>query len=618
MRPESFTELGAMLDENGRCHFCVWAPHADQVTLHVLEPQMTTVKLVRDHTGYHRTSVADVAPGTLYHYQLDDGPTRPDPASRSQPRGVHGPSQVISSDFIWSDRNWSGIPLEDYIFYEIHVGTFTPEGTFEAVIPHLDRLKQLGITALEIMPVAEFPGARGWGYDGVCLYAPRHVYGGPEGLKQLVDACHQRGLAVVLDVVYNHLGPEGNYLADFGPYFTQRYHTPWGMGMNLDGPYSDPVRHYFIENALYWITEFHIDALRLDATHALLDFSAYTFLEELVEAVHQQAVRLSRQVFLIAENDRSDDRLLRSSEQGGYGLDAQWSDELHHVLHTLLTGESFGYYSDFGQFTQLTTALQRGFVYAGEYSPFRQRRHGSFRTDLPGKRFVVCLQNHDQIGNRMYGDRLSHLVTFDELKLGAAIVLLSPFLPLLFMGEEYAETAPFPYFTSFEDAELGKAVSEGRKNEFKDHGWDNEAPDPQAAETFLIAKLTPDLWRKGHHRVLHDFYTELIRLRKTLSPLRHLDKDHLNVVGYDREQVVFMHRWHEDQQVVSVFNFNDHMVSLSLPVPRGQWRTVLHSADPRWQDSSADKPSEPTPDWDETSRAELTLKPKSVVVLVKI
>jgi maltooligosyltrehalose trehalohydrolase len=323
-------------------------------------------------------------------------------------------------------------------------------------------------------------------------------------------------------------------------------------------------------------------------------------------------------VFLIAENDRSDDRLLRPAELGGYGIDAQWSDELHHVLHTLLTQEEFGYYADYGLFPELTSALKHGFVYSGEYSPFRQRRHGTFRADLPAKRFVVCSQNHDQVGNRMNGDRLSSLVSFDELKLAAGVVLLSPYLPLLFMGEEYGETAPFLYFTSFEDPELGKAVSEGRKNEFKEHQWEGEAPDPQDKKTFQCAHLNHDLRREGHHRVLYDFYTELIRLRKTLPALRHLDKDRLNVVGYDREQVLFMHRWSEDSAVISVFNFNDQPVTLALPLPQGKWQVVLHSADARWQSNPVEARDELTLDWDETSSAELRLAPNALVVLVKI
>ncbi|MBZ0305893.1 MAG: malto-oligosyltrehalose trehalohydrolase, partial [Anaerolineae bacterium] len=426
---------GAIFTQDGSCQFCVWAPAAKNVTVHLLSPQEKLIPMQPAANGYHTALVDGIEPGTRYQYQFN-GLERPDPASHFQPEGVHGASQVVNHQFGWTDSAWFGIPLEDYIFYELHVGTFTPEGTFDAVIPHLPSLKSLGVTAIEIMPIAQFPGTRNWGYDGVYIYAPQNSYGGVDGFKRLVDACHQHGLAVVLDVVYNHFGPEGNYLNDFGPYFTDKYQTPWGTALNFDGAHSDDVRRFFIENALYWITEFHVDALRLDATHAMLDFSAAPFLEVLTAAVHAHASVLNRRVYLIAENDRSDNRLLLPPEVGGAGLDAQWSDDLHHALHTLLTGENAGYYADFGQFRQLVQALQQGFVYGGQYSVFRQRRHGTFSPDLPAHRFVVCTQNHDQVGNRMNGERLSHLVSPEDLKLAAGIVLLSPYLPLIFMGEE--------------------------------------------------------------------------------------------------------------------------------------------------------------------------------------
>jgi maltooligosyltrehalose trehalohydrolase len=524
---------------------------------------------------------------------------------------------VVASEFAWTDDRWIGIPLESYIFYELHVGTFTTEGTFDAIIPQLEALKSLGVTAIEIMPIGQFPGDRNWGYDGVNIYAVQNSYGGVVGLKRLVNACHEYGLAVVLDVVYNHLGPEGNYLNDFGPYFTDRYHTPWGSALNFDGERSDHVRRYFIENALYWITEFHVDALRLDATHAMLDFSADTFLEVLVSTVQDEARVLNRHVYLIAENDRSDDRLLRPRELGGYGLDAQWSDELHHVLHTLLTGENVGYYEDFGQFPQLVGALKRGFVYAGEYSPFRARHHGTFRNDLPAERFVVCTQNHDQVGNRMKGDRLAQLVSFESLKLAAGIVLLSPYLPLLFMGEEFASPSPFLFFSSFEDPELATAVSKGRKEEFKGHNWGDDVPDPQDETTFQQSKLDLSLRDQGHHRVLLDFYTELIHLRKTLPALSNLDKDRLEVIGYERERVVLMHRWQGDSDVIAVFNFAPQAVSLTLPVPQGEWECLLHSADPHWQGDDQNQTSPEIPTWDREAPAQLTLPASSFILLAK-
>jgi maltooligosyltrehalose trehalohydrolase len=598
-------ELGAILDADKRCHFCLWSPEQDTVKLHLLAPENRFVSMQRDCDGYHRVSVENVEVGTRYQYQLVNG-ERPDPASRFQSEGVQGPSQVVSRMFEWTDHDWYGISLTDYIFYELHVGTFTPEGTFDAVIPHLDMLKTLGISALEVMPIAQFPGERDWGYDGVDLFAVQNSYGGPDGFKRLVDACHQRGLAVVLDVVYNHVGAEGNYLAEFGPYFSEQYKAAWGQPFNFDGPYSDHVRRFFIENALYWISEFHVDALRLDATHALFDFAAYTFLEELAAAVHQQAEVLRRRVYVIAENDRSDDYLLRSAELGGYGLDAQWSDDLHHVLHTLLTGENFGYYEDFGDFPQLVRALRNGFVYAGQYSPFRKRRHGTFGADLPAERFVVCSQNHDQVGNRMNGERLSALVSLDELKLAAAVVLLSPYLPLLFMGEEYSETAPFLFFTSFDDPELQKAVGEGRRKEFEAYNWQGEPPNPQDEATFTRSKLDHTLRGRGQHKALQDLYTELIRLRKTIPALKCLAKEQQEVIGYERERVVFAHRWDEDSHVVMIYSFNEQSVTLTLPFPLGRWTPILQSSE-----------SAQVPDWDKESIAELTLPPFAFAVFVK-
>ena len=450
--------LGAIYLGDGRCSFRVWAPRAQQVEVRIVAPGQRIIPLRRDERGYHEVVAESVDPGTRYFYRLDGESERPDPASRFQPEGVHGPSQVVDSRFSWGDAGWFGLPLRDYIIYELHVGTFTGEGTFAAVVTHLEQLKELGITVLELMPVAQFPGSRNWGYDGTYPFAVQNSYGGPDGLKHLVSACHQRGLAVVLDVVYNHLGPEGNYLGDFAPYFTDRYRTPWGPAVNFDGAHSDEVRRFFIENALSWVTEFHVDGLRIDAVHAILDFSAKPFLQELAEAVHAQAERLNRRIYLIPESDLNDTRLIRAPEVGGFGLDAQWNDDFHHALHTLLTGERTGYYEDFGEIRHLVKGFREGFVYSGEYSPYRRRRHGNSSRSLPAHRFVVFAQNHDQVGNRLRGDRLSHLVSLEALKLAAGVILLSPFIPLLFMGEEYGEIAPFEYFVSHSDPGLIEAV----------------------------------------------------------------------------------------------------------------------------------------------------------------
>ncbi len=578
----SAISLGATYLGNGQCRFIVWAPLAQKVEVHLMVPEDQFLPLERDGRGYHQAVVEGVEPGSLYLYRLDGEKERPDPASRFQPQGVHGPSQVGDSCFPWEDGCWSGLPLQDYIIYELHVGTFTPEGTFDAVIPLLDEVKGLGITAVEFMPVAQFPGSRNWGYDGVYPFAVHNSYGGPEGLKRLVNACHQRGLAVVLDVVYNHIGPEGNYLGDFGPYFTERYRTLWGAALNFDGPDSDEVRRFFIENALHWITEFHIDALRLDAVHAILDYSPQPFLEELSTTVHEQASQLNRQVYLIPESAANDARLIRSRELGGYGLDAQWNDDCHHCLHVLLTGEGTGYYQDFGSIQQLVKAFEEGFVYSGEYSPYRRRRHGISSRHIPAHRFVVFAQNHDQVGNRMLGERLSQLISFEGLKLAAGVFLLSPFIPLLFMGEEYGETAPFQYFISHSDPVLVEAVRQGRREEFAAFKWQGEPPDPQDEATFLRAKLSHHLRQEGHHRVLLEFYKELIRLRKDIPSLVYLSKDALEVLGYENSKVLYLRRWRNGSEAMSVFHFGDAPVPIALPVPVGRWHKLLDSAEERW------------------------------------
>jgi maltooligosyltrehalose trehalohydrolase len=605
--------LGASFLGNSRTRFVVWAPLARKVEVHLLVPRERVGPMESGERGYHHATVGDIEPGSLYMYRLDEGRERPDPASRFQPQGVHGPSQVVGPHLEWEDAGWTGLELQEYTIYELHVGAFTPEGTFNAVIPHLDELKDLGITAIELMPVAQFPDARNWGYDGVYPFAVQDSYGGPEGLKRLVNACHKLGLAVVLDVVYNHLGPAGNYLTEFGPYFTDSYNTPWGAALNFDGPHSDEVRRFFIENALYWVTEFHIDALRLDAVHAIIDRSALPFLEELAEAVHQQAERLKRRVHVIAESNLNDARLIRSRELGGYGLDAQWNEDFHHSLHTLLTGERTGYYQDFGEFGQLVKAFREGFVYSGQYSPYRRHRQGSSSRDVPAHKLVVFAQNHDQVGNRMLGERLSQLVPFEGLKLTAGVVLLSPFIPLLFMGEEYGETAPFQYFVSHSDPALIEAVRRGRREEFKAFAWQGEPPDPQDEGTFLRAKLNRGLRGKGHHGVLFEFYKELFRLRKTIEALASLSKEQMEVLGYEEDQVLFLRRWSGNSEVFAVFSFADAEATMVVSIPDGRWRKLLDSADERWQGKGTSIPDM----LHSEQEAALTLGPMSLALFVR-
>lgn len=452
----------------------MWAPSPERIELHIVSPQDQIIPLTRDDSGTCTVEVEGIGPGARYFYRIN-GADRPDPASRYQHDGVHGPSQVVDVAAEPAD-GWGGLPLPEYVLYELHVGTFTPAGTLDAIIPELKRLKELGITAVEVMPVAEFPGPRNWGYDGVLPYAVHHCYGGPAALRRLARACHDHGMALVLDVVYNHLGPEGNYLREFGPYFTPQYRTPWGDAINFDGAQSDAVRRYFIENALYWI-DCGVDALRLDAFHAIFDRSAYPFLRELADAVHEHARSLGRTVHLIAESDLNDSRLVLPAERNGFGMDAQWSDDFHHCLHTLLTGERGGYYQDFGGLEQMAETMQHGWYYAGQYAPSRRRRHGNSADEVRASQLVVFAQNHDQTGNRALGERLIGLAGVDAAKLAATAVILSPFIPMLFMGEEYGEMAPFLYFVSHSQQDLIEAVRAGRRREFPELVARGDFPD---------------------------------------------------------------------------------------------------------------------------------------------
>ena len=574
--------LGATYLGHSRCQFVVWAPFAKTVEVHVVAPEDRLVRLEPDARGYYRGVVAKIQPGARYVFRLNGADERPDPASRFQPDGVHQASAVVEQGFPWEDQSWFGLPLQRFVIYELHVGTYTVEGTFDAIVDRLADLRALGVTAIELMPVAQFPGARNWGYDGVYPFAVQNSYGGPLGLKRLVNAAHRHGLAVVLDVVYNHLGPEGNYLGSFAPYFTDRYRTPWGLAINVDGPGSDEVRRYFIENAEAWLDEFHVDALRLDAVEAIRDSSATPFLEQLAVAVANLALRVNRRLYLIAESDLNDARIIRPRTIGGMGLDAQWNDDFHHALHALLTDERDGYYQDFGDVEDLARAWRDGYVYAGDYSRYRQRRHGNSSRLNPAEQFVVCAQNHDQIGNRMQGDRLSRLVPFEDLKLAASAVLLSPFVPLLFMGEEYGETAPFLYFTSHADPDLVKAVRDGRRAEFAAFQWRGEVPDPQDEGTFDRSKLQHDLRRTGHHQALYDFYRELLRLRGTLPALACLSKESQDVIPCLRQRALVVRRWHGDDQIVAAFNFGDTVARVEARLPSGDWQKVLDSSDPCW------------------------------------
>jgi maltooligosyltrehalose trehalohydrolase len=577
-------ELGANLLAGGGTHFRVWAPKARQVRVrHFSRASGKIADLAAEDFGYFSGIVEGVEAGDRYLYMLDDRLERPDPVSRSQPEGVHRPSAVVDpAGYKWQDWGWQGIPLEQYVIYELHVGTFSGEGTFASAIPLLDYLKDLGVTAVEIMPVAQFPGNRNWGYDGAFPFAPQSSYGGSEGLKQLVNACHEKGLAAVLDVVYNHFGPEGNYLNDFGFYFTDRYRTPWGDAVNFDGSHSDHVRHYFISNALHWLTEYHFDALRLDAIDRIYDYGANHFLKQLAEQVHQLRDSLGRKIYLIAESDLNDVRVINPPTLGGYGVDAQWSDNFHHSLHCLLTAEREGYYRDFGRFEHLVKAFDQSYVYTGQYSEYRQRSHGNSAKDRPPAQFVVCSQNHDQIGNRLHGDRLAVNLPLQKLILAAGTVILSPYIPLLFMGEEYGEKAPFNYFVSYGDHALIEAVRKGRKEEFAAFAWGEEALDPQDEKTFLQSKLNLESRHDGEHAVILACYTKLLELRRSSPALGCSDRSRMTVLGFHEKQVLVLKRKEAGDFSVCAWNFSHAPQAVGVELDNGEWRKLFDSAAPEW------------------------------------
>ncbi len=591
--------IGAVYLADGRTRFRVWAPFRHKVQVRLISPVERIADMERDKRGYWSAEIEGVEPGARYFFRLDGNLDRPDPASFDQPEGVHGPSRVLDPSIRASAVNWSGIPLRDYIFYELHVGAFTHEGTFDAVIPRLDSLKDLGITSIEIMPVAQFPGSRNWGYDGVYPFAVQNSYGGPEGLKRMVEACHQKGLCVTLDVVYNHFGPEGNYLRDYGPYFTGKYKTPWGDALNFDDAYSDEVGNYFIQNALFWFSFYNVDSLRLDAVHAIYDFSAIPFLRRLAEKTDEYGRRTGRQLYLIAESDLNDSRIIRPRQYWGYGLDSQWSDDFHHSLHVLLTGERKGYYSDFGSTTDLVTAMKDGYVYSGRYSEYRKRSHGNRSSDLPSEKFVVGAQNHDQVGNRMLGERLTSLVSFEALKLAAATVLLSPFTPLLFMGEEYGEEAPFLYFVSHSDPELMEAVRRGRKEEFSEFIRHEEPPDPGAEETFLKTRLTWEKRNQGKHATLLRFYKKLIAMRRDNPALADRDRKNMRAEAFENRKIMVVKRGEGCKGVtgkclIAIFNFDfgNQWIGFNESGMEHEYRKILDSAEEGWDGPGSMLPAE--------------------------
>jgi maltooligosyltrehalose trehalohydrolase len=569
---------GAIYNGDNNCVFTVWAPEKEDVKLHIVSPKDEIVNMQKDENGYFEATV-NVLPGAKYFYHVN-GKDFPDPASFFQPEGVHGPSAVVNlDDNSLPHRQREGLLLKDMVLYELHVGTFTAEGTFDAIIPLLDDLLEAGINTLELMPVSQFPGERNWGYDGVFPYAVQNSYGGPYGLQKLVAACHERGMAVFLDVVYNHMGPEGNYLSEFGPYFTDQYCTPWGDAINLDRDWSDGVKDYFIGNILYWLEYYNLDGLRLDAVHYIIDNSAENFWDIAYKEVNALQQKLGRPFYLIAESDLNDPKVVKDPAVGGWGMDAQWLDDFHHALYVLLDKDGKERYADFGAMEQLAKAYKDGFVHSGEYVSFRKRKHGSSSAGMSGDQFVAFNQNHDQVGNRVGGERLSLLVDFERQKLAAACLLLSPYIPLLFMGEEYGEDNPFFYFVSHSEKQLIEAVRAGRRKEFESFiKAGEEFPDPQDKTTFERSRLQWDKRKEGKHRLMLDWYKALIKLRQTNEVLQNHEKGglHANII---EEKLMLLHRQTPDgkKHLIVLFNFSDDEVAVVMPSFKTSWLQLLDS-----------------------------------------
>jgi len=577
-------QVGAFPIDDTRTRFTLWAPRHERVGLRLSESGRVEPMIARPG-GYH-TLDTEASVGTLYQFELADGRLLPDPASLAQPQGVHGPSAVMSRPPSVASGAFLNPSLAHHVLYELHVGTFTPEGTFDAIIPRLPALRALGITAIELMPVAQCPGERNWGYDGVGLSAVQWSYGGLPGLLRLVSACHAQGLAVILDVVYNHLGPEGNYLAELGPYFTDRYKTPWGSALNFDGPDSDQVREFFIQNSLFWTRDCGIDGLRLDAVHAIVDHTASTFIEELTARNHAAAEESGKRVLIIAESGDNNPALVRSRSAGGWGLDGCWNDDYHHAIRSALTGEKRGYYAAFGEPSLIAKTVRDRFAFTGEYSSGHRRRHGAPSRDIDHGRLVVFTQNHDQVGNRPAGDRLIESAGWNGSRVAAALVLLSPFTPMLWMGEEYAEPAPFLYFVHHSDAKLIEAVRRGRAAEFAEFQLPGGVPDAQDPSTFLKSKLAWNLREQGRHGAMLAYYAELIRLRRTLDIPGRAGTADARTLG----PVVVIH-YHSDPNVLVIANTANAPTSVSSSAlfsgPLREYDTLLDSLNPRWEGAAA-------------------------------
>lgn len=550
--------------EKARIEFRVFAYQKKGVSLLLrTKDGEKTIPMEQEEPHIYSTVVEGLGLDVLYKFSIENEGDYPDPYSNYQPQGVHGFSQVIDhGSYSWNDGQWKGRDLEKFIIYELHPGTFSPEGTFKGTVEKLDYLLELGINAIELMPVTQTPGRWNWGYDGANLFSVNKNYGTPDDLKHLVDTCHQKEISVILDVVYNHLGPEGNYLPVYGPYFTEKHKTGWGAAVNYDDAFSEYTRAMVLENIRYWLEEYHIDCLRLDAIHAIMDESDIHILQQMSSTAKAVGKKIGRKIFLIAETDKNNVKIINPPEKGGYGIDAQWMDDFHHIIHSVLTGEKGGYYQDYGRLEGLEKAF-KNYLYTGEFSQFWQKNRGTDASQNPGYQFVVSLQNHDQVGNRARGGRISVLVDFHFLKAAAGLIFLSPYIPLLFMGEEYAEKNPFLFFTDYEDSELQSAVSEGRREEFKDFNWD-DIPNPQDERSFFNSKLTPrENWNEENQWIFN-FYRDLINLRKTHPALMQLEKENTEARVNSEQKIVEVKRWNNNKKLRALINLGEEEIPLEV------------------------------------------------------
>lgn len=611
--------IGLNFKNDGEAEIYLWAPFALSVTI-IAGNNSIKLNLIKKDFGYWFLKTAEIKEGDDYCFKIcQSGETeyranekvdlkRADPASLYQKNGIAQFSTAFNINrFHWDDHNWWGIPLEAYIIYELHTGTFTPEGDFLSIEERLSYLKDLGITAIEIMPVAQFSGERNWGYDGVYPFAVQNSYGGPAALQHLINACHQKGLAVILDVVYNHMGPEGNYFNDFGPYFTDKYHTPWGAAINFDDANCDPVRQYFIENVLMWFRDFHVDALRLDAVHAIKDFSAKHILEEIKEYVNQLSEVTGRDYHLMVELDLNDNKYINPLEKNGYGMNAQWIDEFHHALRVTAGQEQSGYYSDFNGIEHLAKSYQDAYVYDGQYSPHREKKFGKKATGNPGEQFIVFAQNHDQVGNRMLGERTSELLSYEMTKLLAGAVFCSPYLPLVFMGEEYGETNRFQFFTSHSNEDLIAAVREGRKAEFAAFHHGDETPDPQSADTFFNSKLNWQCLDEDRHLTLFKYYKAIIQLRKSYPALAVPDRNGICATALPVRNCLMLKRWQGKQQIICLMNFSSEQQTIEIE-NLTDYRIIFNSASKIWGGSADEEIS--------ASNRKTTILPESIQIFL--